>query len=112
LAVGKPLVRKILRRTLLGRLAMAMNELCEEIRSSRRNRQEFIKGLADGGRKRRLEVFAFLADFVITQTLRAVWALERRRRFVDALKQAVAEHLRHVRESLLLIRCVWVRKDA
>jgi hypothetical protein len=102
----------MLRRILVGRLTTEMIERCEEIRSLRRNRQAFIKGLAEGGRKRRLEVFIFLADFVLTQALRALRALENRRRFVEALKQAVAEQLQHVRESLFLVRCFWVRRGA
>jgi hypothetical protein len=98
-----------LRRIAMGTLTKDITRLSEEIQTLRAGRHELRKELAEKTKARRVEVVETCAAFTEARNWKAESAHNSRQKFVDNLKQAVAEQGKSLRDDLATARRVWGR---
>lgn len=93
----------------MGRLTKDMTRLCEEIQTLRAERQELKRELAERTKARQVEVLEACAAFTGARNWKSESAHDARQKFLENLKQAVAEQGKSLRHDLATARRVWGR---
>jgi hypothetical protein len=96
----------------MGRLLDDMTRLSGEIQALRGGRRAFRKGLEDGTRDRRMDVFEMCADFAGSQGRMADRTKTERLAFLNNLKRAVGGQQRDMRADLAAARRAWAVRGA